>query len=96
MGATIEVAKLHYGEMVVDGVDNCLSQVHAEPRPFISFAQNDEIPSGVLIATDFWGGGKVWTELPVTPICHNGSWGLFESHDSFSAPYEGAYWFIIP
>ena len=91
-----EVRQLNFGQVSIDEVNNCLAQAHAGPRPFVSFSKGDTIPATTLIATDFGGGGVTYDQLPDIPVCHNGSWGLFESQESFTAPHEGAYWFIVP
>lgn len=90
------VAQLNFGQGSIDDVNRCLDKAHEGPRPFVSFNAGEQIPSNALIATDYGGGGKNWNEFPVTPICYTGSWGLFRSNESYIAPYEGAYWIIIP
>lgn len=91
-----EVRQLHLGHVSVEEVSACLAEAHTGPRPFVSFRKGDTLPATALIATDFKGGGMTYDQLPVIPICQSNSWGLFESHESFTAPYEGAYWFIVP
>ena len=84
------------GQVSREEVLDCLGQIHAGPRPFFSIHKGDTIPSSSLVVSNFSLGGKEWTDLPVTPICRLGSWGLFESTQTFQAPYEGAYWIITP
>lgn len=89
------VNQLNFGQVTIEDVNNCLNKAHEGARPFVSFRTGDQIPSNALVATDYGGGGRSWSEYPVTPLCHNGSWGLFRSRESYIAPYEGAYWIII-
>ncbi len=91
-----DLAALNYGEVPIADVEACLSRVHDGPRPFKPFGLGDELPSNVLIASNLGYNGDQWTSFPVIPVCHNGGWGLFKSIDSFTSPYEGAYWFIVP
>ena len=83
------------GEVSSEQVTVCLGQVHEGPRPFQSFAAGEQIPAGVLVATNYGEAGRDWHEFPIQAVCHFGSWGLFETTATYTAPYEGAYWTII-
>lgn len=89
------VRQLMYGEVSVDQVNGCLREAHRDRRSFVSIEVGDSVPGKALVATDLSRDGRVWSAFPVIPICHNGSWGLFESSNSYIAPYEGAYWLIL-
>lgn len=61
------------------------------------FVKGDNIPAGVIVATDFGNGeSEAWQTHPVKPIVHYRSWGLFEVIRSFSAPSAGSCVTIIP
>jgi len=61
-----------------------------------TFRAGETIPSNALIATNFVEANRHHNQFPVEPICHFRSWGLFKSTGEYIAPYEGAYWNIVP
>jgi len=84
-----------YGKTSVTQVGECISKAH-QSGFFQTASKNSHVPAGALIATNFGEAGKKWSEFPLTPICYNGDWGLFESTGEFTIPYDGAYWMITP
>lgn len=61
-----------------------------------SFLTGDSIPTGVIVATNFEQAGVTWDQFQVKPIVHNRSYGLFETTNSYLAPYPGACLMIVP
>lgn len=48
------------------------------------------LPAGMVVATDFGGAGRDWSEFPVQPLIFQGNWGLFETQQAYVAPFPGA------
>jgi hypothetical protein len=88
------VNELSYGLSGVETVRECVDRAH-EGRSFESIKPGDLIPAGSLIATNYGVMPMYsWRDFPVTPVCYSGSYGLFESIDSYVSVHEGAYWII--
>ena len=86
-----------FGLTTLDTVAYCLGEFDKVISPYISFKQDDTIPSGVLLTANFWvDNGVYWNELPVKPICAYNSWGLFESIEEFQSVGSGKYRLIVP
>lgn len=60
------------------------------------FGVGAQLPTGMVVATDFGGAGRNWQEFPVQPLAYNGNWGLFETLQGYTAPYPGACLTIHP
>lgn len=94
--ARSQVAAWKVGQTTVAAVNQALDEFAAlRPNDAGAFMANTEIPSGVLIATDF-GEATGWTRYPVAPVIHSGGWGLFESTGEYTAPKPGACMTIGP
>jgi hypothetical protein len=62
-----------------------------------AYRQGITIPGGLVLATNFdENDATLWQTLPVIPIVHSGSWGLWETTGSFVAPNRGACMVITP
>jgi ABC-type anion transport system duplicated permease subunit len=91
------VDRLRYG--VVSGKSvkvDCIDVVHEQAFEFYGFRTGEIIPANALVATNFGEVGQDFRNYPVDPVCYAGSSGLFVSLSEYTAPYEGAYWNIIP
>jgi hypothetical protein len=84
------------GEIGKDEVQSYLDAFESG-RTGGGFGEGDSIPAGVVIATDFGNGESyIWKTLPVSPIAHYHSWGLFETLAEYQAPSAGSCKTIIP
>lgn len=61
------------------------------------FRAQDVLPVGVVIVTDFGNGESyIYQTMPVKPIVHYRSWGVFEVTSEYKAVHPGSCMTIIP
>ncbi|MEA3308895.1 MAG: hypothetical protein U9Q70_05225 [Chloroflexota bacterium] len=93
-----EVDAWQVGQASVPTVQEAINQFDAK-RPYDegAFAKGTKIPSGVLVVTNFdERDANAWTQYPVVPLIHSGSWGLFQTTGEYTAPNAGACMTIVP
>lgn len=84
------------GEVPVEVVNEYVDRFNNLRTAGGGFSNGTTVPAGVLIATNFAESGNSWQQFPVQPIAHYQDYGLFETMDSYTAPFEGACITIIP
>ena len=93
-----EVDEWKVGQAGVPDVQEAIREFDAK-RPYNegAFGDGTEIPNGVLVATNFdERDASAWTQYPVVPLIHSGSWGLFQTTGEYTAPNAGACMTIMP
>ncbi len=62
-----------------------------------AFPKGTNIPAGVVVATNFNEQNAInWSQYPVIPIAHSGSYGLFQTLGEYITPNSGACRIIVP
>jgi hypothetical protein len=86
------------GQASVAVVDQAIKNFDAlRPNDAGAFVKGTQIPRGVLVATNFdEQDANRWTQYPVIPIIHSGSWGLFQTTGDYAAPNAGACMTLVP
>ena len=86
----VEIWKL--GQADVPSVREAVAQFDKR-RPYNegAFLTGTQMPSGVLVATNFnENDANAWTLYHVIPVIHSGSYGLFQTTEEYTAPNAGA------
>jgi hypothetical protein len=93
-----DVNSFNKGVADVSTVRTYINQFDAgRPNDGGAFTKGTKIPAGVVIATNFDEvNASAWSQYPVIPLVHSGSWGLFQSTAEYIAPNAGACRVIIP
>ena len=93
-----DVNSLNIGVADVETVRTYIEQFDAgRPNDGGAFTKGTKIPAGVVIATNFDEvNASAWSQYPVIPLVHSGSWGLFQSIGEYIAPNAGACRVITP
>lgn len=93
-----EVETWKVGQTSVQAVQEAVARFDAR-RPYNEgmFVAGTEIPAGVLVATNYdESDGTAWTNYPVIPIIHSGTYGLFQTIGEYTVPNTGACITIVP
>jgi len=81
-----QVQQWSVGEVSIDKVQPYLDDYERYRLTHIRLI-GKAIPAGVVLATDFGNGQSyIWKTLPVKPIVHYHSWGLFETVAELQLP----------
>jgi len=93
-----DVNSLNIGVADVETVRTYIIQFDdGRPNDGGAFTKGTKIPAGVVIATNFDEvNASAWSQYPVIPLIHSGSWGLFQSTGEYIAPNDGACRVITP
>ncbi len=93
-----DVNSFNKGVADVPTVRTYINQFDAgRPNDGGAFTKGTKIPAGVVIATNFDEvNASAWSQYPVIPLVHSGSWGLFQSTAEYIAPNAGACRVIVP
>lgn len=93
-----QVESWKIGQASVTAVDQAIKDFDAlRPNDEGAFVKGTQVPSGVLVATNFdERDANKWTQYPVIPIIHSGSWGLFQTTGDYTTPNAGACMTIVP
>lgn len=62
-----------------------------------AYPRDQTLPAGAILVTNFHeADGEYWRQLPVSPIIHSGSFGMWQTLAAFQAPTAGACMTLVP